>query len=126
MMETKGGPVELLAPCGKCRLVKDRETGFIVGPDVMLFRTLNGSSRFAWQISGRTVAVIWVQSENGIGYINGVAVHPEYQNSGFLAMLYKAALRDYKRLSLGPLLTDNRDTRELIQGLTGGLGGFKC
>jgi ribosomal protein S18 acetylase RimI-like enzyme len=117
-MNDKGGPVELLAPCGKCRLIKDRETGYIAGPDVMRFRTFNGSSRFVWQVSGRTVAALWVQGDSELGYIEGVAVSPDYQNAGFLLKLYQTATRYSRRLRLSPTLDDNRDTAELIKGLT--------
>ena len=108
----------LLAPCNQCPSITDMEIGFIAGASVMLFKTLNGSSRYVYQVHGRSVAVMLVRSHSKqLGRVVSVYSLPDYSNGGLFRELYKTASKDFAKLKLGDELADNPQAFEFIHDI---------
>lgn len=106
---------DLLAPCDKCPDITDKETGYIAGASVMLFKTFNGSSRYVHQVQGRNVAVMLIRTDNGrIGRIVSVYALPDYKNAGLFRKLYYTASKDYGSIKLGDELANCSQVLDLI------------
>jgi hypothetical protein len=105
----------LLAPCNQCPTITDKETGYLVGPSVTLFKTFNGSNRYVYQVHGRSVAVLLVASHSSkLGRVVAAYSHPDYINSGLFRHLYRVASKDFKHLRLGDELSECPQVLELI------------
>lgn len=108
----------LLAPCNQCPTITDTEHGYLVGPSVTLFKTFNGSSRYVYQVHGRSVAVLLVVSHSSkLGRVVSAYSLPDYSNSGFFRDLYRIASKDFKHLRLGDELADCPQVLELIHDI---------
>lgn len=108
----------LLAPCNKCPDITDMETGYILGASVTLFKTFNGSSRYVYQVHGRSVAVLHVRSNHRqSGRVVWVYSLPDYSNAGLFRELYRVAAKDYGQLKLGPELEECPQVLELIHDI---------
>ena len=105
----------LLSPCNRCPSVTDMEFGFIAGASIMLFKTLNGSSRYVYQVHGRSVAVVHIRSHSRqLGYVVAVYSLPDYRNSGLFNELYRVASKDFNKLKLGDELQNSPQVFEFI------------
>lgn len=110
----------LLEPCGKCPTITDKETGYIAGTSVMLFKTFNGSSRYVYQVHGRNVAVMLIQANSSqLGRVVWVQTLPDYTNSGLFRKLWYVAAKDFKHLRLGDELSTCPQALDLIHEIKG-------
>lgn len=108
----------LLAPCNRCDSITDKETGYLMGPSVMLFKTYNGSSRYVYQVHGRSVAVMLIEAHSShLGRIVSVYSLPDYRNADCFRVLYMVASKDYNHIRLGPELGDNPQAMELVDAI---------
>lgn len=108
----------LLAPCNQCDTIADKETGYLVGASVTLFKTFNGSNRYVYQVHGRSVAVLLVASHSSLlGRIVAAYSLPDYQNGGLFRDLYRVASKDFKHLRLGDELSTCAQVVELIHDI---------
>lgn len=111
---------DLLEPCGKCPTITDKETGYIAGTSVMLFKTFNGSSRYVYQVHGRNVAVILIQAQSSkLGRIVSAYTHPDYANSGLFRKLWYVASKDYGNIRLGDELANCSQVLDLVHEIKG-------
>lgn len=111
---------ELLNPCGKCPRVADKETGYIAGASVMLFKTFNGSSRYVYQVQGRNVAALLIASNSSqLGRVVSVVCMGDYANAGLFRKLWYVAAKDFKHLRLGDELSTCPQVAELIHEIKG-------
>lgn len=117
---------KLLAPCNQCPTIADKETGYMVGASVTLFKTFNGSSRYVYQVHGRSVAVLHVMGHTGqAGRIVAAYSLPDYTNAGLFRELYRVASKDFKHLRLGEELVNCLQVHELIHDIKGVWYEFK-
>lgn len=108
----------LLLPCNQCPTIKDKETLYLVGASVTLFKTFNGSSRYMHQVQGRSVAVLRVVDDKpGCGRVVGAYTLPDYSNGGLFRELYRAASKSYDVLRLGDELSACPQVVELIHDI---------
>lgn len=108
----------LLAPCNRCDSITDKETGYLIGPSVMLFKTYNGSSRYVYQVGGRSVAVLLIDSHSRhLGRVVSVYSLPDYRNTEFFRVLYMVASKDFNHIRLGPELEDNPQAMDLVNAI---------
>lgn len=108
----------LLLPCNQCPTIKDKETLYLVGASVTLFKTFNGSSRYVYQVHGRSVAVLHVDSHSKrLGRIVAAYSLPDYRNGGLFRELYRVASKAYDVLRLGDELSECPQVVELIHDI---------
>jgi hypothetical protein len=108
----------LLAPCNQCDTIADKETGYLVGPSVTLFKTFNGSNRYVYQVHGRSVAVMLIDSHSmQLGRVVAAYSLPDYRNGGLFRDLYRVASKDFKHLRLGDELAGCEQVTELIHDI---------
>lgn len=108
----------LLAPCNRCDSITDKEIGYLMGPSVTLFKTYNGSSRYVYQVSGRSVAVVHIEAHSRqLGRVVSVYSLPDYRNGECFKILYMVASKDYSHIRLGNELESNPQAMELIDAI---------
>lgn len=108
----------LLLPCNQCPTIKDKESLYMVGDRITLFKTFNGSSRYVYQVHGRSVAVVRVVDDKpGYGRIVAAYSLPDYRNGGLFRELYRVASKSYKKLRLGDELSECLQVVELIHDI---------
>lgn len=108
----------LLAPCNQCDTIPDKEIGYVKGPHITLFKTFNGSSRYVYQVGGKNVTALLIESLNGqTGWLKGLDAHPDYPANEFFRVLYMVASKDYNHIRLDKSLENNHFTPDLIDAI---------